>query len=86
MVTSGTSDAQVRPVRALDRSDSQADNAGSIPVTRSHSCRSALFCRSLHDLAARILAGFPQLIVRVQLPSPLHPLNEETAGQRACLA
>ena len=35
-VASGTSVAQVRPVRRPDRSDSQADSAGSIPVTRSH--------------------------------------------------
>ena len=35
MVTSGTLDVQVRGVRDPDRSDSQADSAGSIPVTRS---------------------------------------------------
>jgi hypothetical protein len=35
-VTGGASDAQVRGVRDPDRSDSQADSAGSIPVTRSH--------------------------------------------------
>jgi hypothetical protein len=35
-VTSGTLDAQVRAVSDPDRSDSQADSAGSIPVTRSH--------------------------------------------------
>src|SRR4249920_1429513 len=34
-VTSGASVAQVRAVRGPDRSDSQADSAGSIPVTRS---------------------------------------------------
>jgi hypothetical protein len=34
-VTSGVSDAQLRTVRGPDRSDSQADSAGSIPVTRS---------------------------------------------------
>jgi hypothetical protein len=34
-VTSGASDAQLRAVRGLDLSDSQADSAGSIPVTRS---------------------------------------------------
>src|SRR5262245_713092 len=34
-VNSGASVAQVRAVRGLDRSDSQADSAGSIPVTRS---------------------------------------------------
>jgi hypothetical protein len=34
-VTNGTLDAQLRAVRGLDRSDSQADSAGSIPVTRS---------------------------------------------------
>ena len=34
-VTSGAPAAQVRAVRGLDRSDSQADSAGSIPVTRS---------------------------------------------------
>ena len=34
-VTNGASTAQLRAVRALDRTDSQADNAGSIPVTRS---------------------------------------------------
>jgi len=28
-------DTQVRVVKGLDRSDSQADSAGSIPVTRS---------------------------------------------------
>src|SRR6266480_3024443 len=35
-VTSGASVAQVRAVRGPDRSDSQADSAGSIPVTRSN--------------------------------------------------
>ena len=34
-VTCGVSDAQVRAVRGPDWSDSQADSAGSIPVTRS---------------------------------------------------
>jgi len=34
--TSGASDAQVSEVRDPDRSDSQADSAGSIPVTRSN--------------------------------------------------
>src|SRR5215831_4606502 len=34
-VTSGTPDAQVRSVRGPDRPDSQADSAGSTPVTRS---------------------------------------------------
>jgi hypothetical protein len=34
-VTSGASVAQVSVVRGLDLSDSQADSAGSIPVTRS---------------------------------------------------
>src|SRR5262245_55572511 len=40
-VTSGTLSAQVRAVRSLDRSDSQADSAGSIPVTRSRNPSSA---------------------------------------------
>ena len=35
-VTSGASTAQLRAVRGPDRSDSQADSAGSIPVTRSN--------------------------------------------------
>ena len=34
-VTGGASDVQVRVVRDPDLSDSQADSAGSIPVTRS---------------------------------------------------
>ena len=34
-VTSGASGAQVGAARGPDRSDSQADSAGSIPVTRS---------------------------------------------------
>jgi hypothetical protein len=38
-VTSGASGLQVRAVRGPDLSDSQADGAGSIPVTRS--CRVA---------------------------------------------
>jgi hypothetical protein len=41
-VTSGASTAQLRAVRSPDRTDSQADSAGSIPVTRSeYMCRSA---------------------------------------------
>ena len=35
-VTGGASDDQVRAVRGPDLSDSQADSAGSIPVTRSN--------------------------------------------------
>jgi hypothetical protein len=34
-VTRGASDAQLRVVRGPDLSNSQADSAGSIPVTRS---------------------------------------------------
>jgi hypothetical protein len=35
-VTSGASTSQLSVVRGRDLSDSQADSAGSIPVTRSH--------------------------------------------------
>src|SRR5262245_20956532 len=57
-VTSGASVAQVRAVRRPDRSDSQADSAGSIPVTRSdvkaqvsgHARRGSLARRPLVDL------------------------------------
>jgi hypothetical protein len=35
-VASGASDVQVRAVRGPNLSDSQADSAGSIPVTRSN--------------------------------------------------
>jgi hypothetical protein len=38
-VANGALTAQLKAVRALDRTDSQADNAGSIPVTRSTSRR-----------------------------------------------
>jgi hypothetical protein len=45
-VTSGVSDAQVRAVRGPDLLVSQADSAGSIPVTRSHVKAQARGCFS----------------------------------------
>jgi hypothetical protein len=53
-VTSGASDGQARVVRGPDLSDSQADSAGSIPVTRSNEkshVRALLERRSLDDFA-----------------------------------
>jgi hypothetical protein len=47
-VTSGTSGSQVRAVRGPDLSDSQADSAGSIPVTRSRYGRSIWLNKSCH--------------------------------------
>ena len=69
-VTSGASDAQIRAVRGLDRSDSQADSAGSIPVTRSKKpqvktvtmvdtpkVKGSLRSSRAHRLAFRVLAN-----------------------------
>ena len=59
-VTGGASDDQVRAVRGPDLSDSQADSAGSIPVTRS-ARRACLRIDRTWRWATQIAAGFHRL-------------------------
>src|SRR6266536_4589667 len=64
--TSGTSDARVRPVRRSDRSDSQADSGGSIPLTRS-TTKPQLTPLSIGGAARSTATHSPVRAINVQL-------------------
>jgi hypothetical protein len=89
-VISGASTAQLRGVRGPDRSDSQADSAGSIPVTRSKPrIRSSGHLRAMIARPPLCPLGTPACPLRARLaaatgtagPSQLSPGH---LVQRAC--